>query len=314
MATIFFSYSHADEALRDQLEKHLTMLKRAKVIDTFYDRRISAGSHVDQSISSELERADIILLLVSVDFLASSYCYDIEMQRALERHKSGEAKVIPVILRRCDWKGAPFGNLLATPLDGKPVTTFPDLDEGFLQVVTAVRQAINMDTGSVGRVFAAPRVPSPEALRRAAGPRSSNLRLPQSFTDADVDRFGDDAFEYIAKFFENSLDELSRRNPGIEGTFKRIDANQFTAVIYKNGRKAAWCSVFRQDGMMGNGIALSLTETLGHGGFNENLNLRADSESMYLHALGMSREVKDRLTFEGAAEYYWGTFVDRLRH
>jgi len=81
MAVVFFSYSHADEELRDQLEKHLTMLKRQGAIETFHDRRIPAGNEVDRSISAELERADVILLLVSPDFLASAYCYDIEMQR-----------------------------------------------------------------------------------------------------------------------------------------------------------------------------------------------------------------------------------------
>src|SRR3984957_20856300 len=128
MASVFFSYSHADEALRDHLEKHLTMLKRQSVIETFHDRRIAAGDDVDGSISSELERADVILLLVSPDFLASAYCYDIEMQRALERHRLGEAGVIPVILRHCDRQAAPFGKLIAPPRCLQPASAFPDLD------------------------------------------------------------------------------------------------------------------------------------------------------------------------------------------
>jgi hypothetical protein len=125
MATLFFSYSHRDEALRDQLETHLSMLKRQGFIETWHDRRITAGEVFGNAISANLERADIVLLLVSPDFLASDYCYKKEMTRALERHDAAECRVIPVILRPCDWHDAPFGRLLAAPKDGKPITQCP---------------------------------------------------------------------------------------------------------------------------------------------------------------------------------------------
>ncbi len=314
MAVVLFSYSHADEDLRDRLEKNLTMLKRQGVIETFHDRRIAAGNEVDSSISAELERADVILLLVSTDFLASAYCYDIEMKRALERHELGEARVIPVILRPCEWKEAPFGKLMATPRDGKPVTSFPDLDDAFLQVTQAIRQAV---TGGGAAAKVSPpsaRADTQAFVRPQAGPRSSNLRLPRAFNDADKDRFRDDAFEYIAKFFESSLSELAERNAGIDVNFRRIDADQFTATGYKNGKKASWCHIFSQHGMMGNGIAFSANENIGWGGFNESLNINADAEGIYLKPLGMGmRETSGRLTFEGAAELYWEMFIDNLR-
>jgi len=314
VATVFFSYSHTDEQLRDQLEKQLTMLKRQGVIETFHDRRIAAGNEVDRSISAELERADVILLLVSPDFLASAYCYDIEMQRALQRHQLGEARVIPVILRHCEWHEAPFGGLMATPLDGKPVRSFPDLDEAFLQVAQAIRQAVGGHR-ALGSVAAAPGQTDARAVARpAAGPRSSNLRLPRSFTDADKDRFRDEAFDYIARFFENSLGELGERNAGIQAQFRRIDANQFTATGYKGGKKAAWCRIFMGQGVMGNGIAFSANETIGIGGFNESLSVESDAEGIYLRPIGMSmRASSGRLTFEGAAELYWGLFIESLR-
>lgn len=122
MATLFFSYSHKDEALRDQLETQLAMLKRQGVIETWHDRRIVAGSDLDHAINAHVETDEVILLLVSPDFLASDYCYEIEMTRAMERHAVGEAVVIPIILRPCDWHGSPFGKLVATPPDGRPVT------------------------------------------------------------------------------------------------------------------------------------------------------------------------------------------------
>src|ERR1044072_2186300 len=99
MAVAFFSYSHRDEALRDELEVHLATLKRQGLIEAWHDRRITAGDDFAGVISEHLERADIILLLVSPYFLNSNYCYDVEMTRALERHREKTARVIPVILQ-----------------------------------------------------------------------------------------------------------------------------------------------------------------------------------------------------------------------
>lgn len=159
MATVFFSYCHKDEDLRDRLETHLAMLKKQGLIEAWHDRRIKAGDEFDHSISSQLNSADVILLLVSPDFLASSYCYDIEMARAMERHNAREARVIPVILRHCDWHGAPFGRLLASPKDGKPIRSWPDMDEAFLDVVKQIRAALpnRPDTGDSNAVSRANR-------------------------------------------------------------------------------------------------------------------------------------------------------------
>src|SRR5687768_12583725 len=124
MANVFFSYSHKDEELRNELEVHLSMLKREGLIEAWHDRRIGVGEDIHSEISSALENADIVLLLVSAQFLASNYCFEIEMRRALQKHNEGTARVIPVILHPCDWQSAPFGHLRATPTDGKPVSMF----------------------------------------------------------------------------------------------------------------------------------------------------------------------------------------------
>src|SRR5437016_5278541 len=117
------------------------MLKREGVISGWHDRRISAGQEWDGQIDSHLNSAEIILLLVSSDFLASNYCYDIEVKRAIERHEAGEARVIPIILRPCDWQTAPFGKVQVLPKDAKPVTRWEDRDEAFLNVATGIRLA-----------------------------------------------------------------------------------------------------------------------------------------------------------------------------
>ena len=104
---IFYAYSHnaEDESLRDQLEKHLSLLKRQGIIAGWHDRQIGAGEEWKGQIDRNLESAQVVLLLISPSFLASDYCYDIEMKRAIERHDHGEAKVVPIILRPVDWRG-----------------------------------------------------------------------------------------------------------------------------------------------------------------------------------------------------------------
>ncbi|ODH01568.1 hypothetical protein A4S05_28455 [Nostoc sp. KVJ20] len=145
---VFFSYSHKDEALRDELATHLSMMKRQGVIEAWHDREISAGSEWANAIDDNLEIADIILLLVSANFLASDYCFDKEMTRAMERHETREARVIPIILKPSDWNGAPFGKLQALPKNAKPVTTWQDQDEAFLNVAQGIRRVVEDITKS----------------------------------------------------------------------------------------------------------------------------------------------------------------------
>jgi hypothetical protein len=127
---VFISYSHKDEALREKLGTHLSLLKRQGVIDEWHDRRIGAGQEWAGAIDEHLNSAAVILLLVSPDFLNSDYCYDVEMTRALQRHDAREARVVPVILREVDWRGAPFSKLKALPKDGKAVTSWSSRDKG----------------------------------------------------------------------------------------------------------------------------------------------------------------------------------------
>ena len=139
---LFYSYSHKDEALRRELEEHLSLLRRQGFIHDWHDRKISAGREWEGAIDANLEAANVIVLLVSSAFLASDYCYDREMKRALEKHEAGEARVIPVILRAVDWKGAPFGKLQALPKDAKPITSWTDRDEAWTDVVKGIRKAV----------------------------------------------------------------------------------------------------------------------------------------------------------------------------
>lgn len=312
MVRLFFSYSHKDEALRDELEKHLAILKRQGVISTWHDRRINAGADLDSQINSYLKSADIILLLVSSDFLSSDYCYDNEMQFAIEKHREGSSVVIPVILRPCDWHSAPFGKLMATPTDGKPVTKFASYDEAFLEITTSIKNVIQSKFSSQSDQNV-----TPLNIQSSTPFRSSNLSVVKTFSDQQRDKFLDDAFEYIQNYFESSLKELKTRHPEIDYNFKRLDSQSFSVTVYLHQSAKSQCMVFHGDsGMMSKGISYSRTISSSRNSLNEAVSVEDDGNMLYLKAImsgfGMGRS-NGKLTFEGAAEHFWTILMEPLQ-
>ena len=138
---VFLSYTHKDKDLRDELMRYLNILQRQGSIRVWDSGMILGGQAVRFEIEKHLNTADIILLLVSSEFLSSDYCYR-EMKRALERHAAGEARAIPIILRPTDWRHTPLNNLPVLPTDAKPVTSWADSAGAFLDVVQGVQQAV----------------------------------------------------------------------------------------------------------------------------------------------------------------------------
>ena len=174
-AALFYVYAHEDEALREQVEQHLALLQRQGLLLPWHDRQIEAGEDWKHAIDDHVEAASIILLLISPAFLASNYCYDIEMQRALERHQAGEARVIPLLLRPCDWHTAPFGHLQALPRDGQAITTWTNHDEAFLQVSQSLRKLLSQS------------IPTGITEKSTTQNRANMLPVGErTFTDQDV--------------------------------------------------------------------------------------------------------------------------------
>ncbi|MEO4030411.1 toll/interleukin-1 receptor domain-containing protein [Chromobacterium vaccinii] len=137
--SVFISYSHADEAIKTELIKHLEPLKKLNLIETWHDRMISPGDDWAKTISKNLETADIIILLISIDFINSKYCFDIELEKALELHQEQRSVVVPVIVRNCLWQHTSFAKIQALPKDGKAVKSFLDIDDALTSVVDGIR-------------------------------------------------------------------------------------------------------------------------------------------------------------------------------
>src|SRR6266567_1298089 len=144
--TLFYSYAHEDEELCNQLKKHVRLFERYGLVTSWHDREIRAGDDWAIEINTHLESAQIILLLISADFLASDYCYGVEMKRALERHFAGEARVILIILRPVDWQyDLLLSGLQVLPTDGKPVTIWsssPPYDAPFEDIAKGIRKVV----------------------------------------------------------------------------------------------------------------------------------------------------------------------------
>jgi hypothetical protein len=144
---VFISYSHRDERHRRNLDVHLSGLRRQNLIADWHDRKIDPGDDWASEIDQALNQSNVVLCLVSPDFLASDYCYGIEMTEALRRHDRREALVVPIVVRPTDWHHTPLARLQALPSEARPVTMWPNRDKAWLNVVHGLRQALQQFVG-----------------------------------------------------------------------------------------------------------------------------------------------------------------------
>ena len=228
---MFISYSHVDEHALARLRKHLSMLKRNEVLSAWYDQKISAGGDIDEDVSSHLEECDIFLALVSADFLASNYCYEREMRRAIERHDEGSLRVIPVIVQPCDWQTSPLGKLKALPKDGKAVSEWTNENNAWLDVVTQIRGAI-MD-------IAVPRLDTGRPSAKSG--RNSKYRVKRDFDEVDKQDYRDQAFAEFRRYFELASREIGDVE-GIRAKFSSMGGDAFTCTVVNACKRAGECA------------------------------------------------------------------------
>jgi TIR domain len=141
---VFIAYAHEDEAYCEQLQRHLSPLIRNDFINVWYDRIVGAGKEWRKEIKMHLDESRLILLLISPDFINSAFCYDFEMKRAMERHASGSARVVPVIVRPCLWMSAPFGKLQPLPRNVEPVTSpkWSAPDYAYVEIAKGIQEIV----------------------------------------------------------------------------------------------------------------------------------------------------------------------------
>src|SRR4029079_18976090 len=170
--SLFYSYAHEDEALREELCGHLKILERRKLVSPWHDREIQAGEDWNQRISDELQMADLVLLLVSTDFINSDYIFGKELTVAMQRHAAGMATVVPIMIRAVnieseDADAFPFMKLQGLPTDMRPVTSWPNRDEAWTNVAKGLR--VTVKTIHERRAASASRAPKRGGLRGMGG-------------------------------------------------------------------------------------------------------------------------------------------------
>lgn len=284
MATAFISYSHRDEAFREELEKHLAPLRRQGLFDQWHDRKMIAGDALDDTISAHLEEADLILMLISADFVASDYCYAKEMARALERHEARQARAISIICRPCDFQGLPFAKFVLLPTDAKAVSSWADRDAAWVDVVRGIRGALPVPTPVATGSAAASK---PQGTTNAPAPSGSSLKLPKRFTDLDKRDFLENAFEGMWSVFQAKAAELQGSNAGVEARLKRIDAQAFALRIFVNGKELGGGSLYYGGGFGGNQICYSQNADASRNSMNDWFSVESTEDGLYLKGSGI---------------------------
>lgn len=324
MTTGFVSYTHADADLKDQLLRHLAPLRRERLIDVWHDAMLRPGEHLDPAVQAALANSDLVLLLVSAGFLASEYCYEQEMVRAFARQRAGAARVVPIILKPCQWKGVPVGegerlaDFVALPKDGLPVTSWPDADAAFDNVAGAVRDMLRSGVTQPAGVQSTATKPAVSSPRTAAVPRASAamLGIAAKPTDLDRDRFLRAGFATTAAVFETKLSELASSDPRVQTDFERIDTRAFAASVYLDGKRVGQVSIWHGSDTWRNALCLSYdTVTSTRNSMNDWLPIQETPQGLAFGAgNAMSRRsTAGPLDADGAANYFWEGFITQVQ-
>ena len=305
---VFISYSHKDKAALERLHTHLAVLRRNGHIEEWFDRDILAGRKINAEVAERLESSRLFLLLVSPDFLASDYCMEREMVRALERNRSGNARVIPIIIEPCDWASTPLRDLKALPQDGKPVSDWTNENNAYLNIVQELRRVLEAEE-------------LPEAAEqgastdRIATARSSvrRYRVKRTFDEIDRSDFRDAAFGIMRDYFERAVAEIDTLEE-VRARFVSLSATSVTCTIINRAHEhgVAHITIHGRTESAGFGdIAYSFTENASPNMANGMFAIEADEYELYLSSMMGYGAHQERLAPEAAAEQLWEEFLEQ---
>lgn len=305
----FISYSHQDGDALERLHVHLANLRREGRLDTWYDREILAGNVLDNEIRRELEAADLFLLLVSPDFIASNYCVEREMRRALERHDAGEARIVPIIVEPCEWMAIPeLRRLKAVPEDGNPISEWANANNAYLNVVQEIRRIVDASETDV-----------PESTDNApvqAAPRQGvpRYRVQRDFDEIDRSEYRDTAFAVIKDYFRRATKEINAVD-GLRGRFVDRSANSFGSTVVNRGRQSGTAHITvhcRNSDYALSDIYYSFNENAAENTANGGFSVSSDEYEQFLvMTMAIFGNETDRLNPEQAAEYLWNQFIEQ---
>jgi hypothetical protein len=304
---LFISYSHADQGLLDQLHKHLAQLRRDGTISEWYDRNIHAGGNLDREIAAALEGADIFLACASPDYIASNYCYERELDRALEKEEARELTIVPVIFEPCEWLKTPLERFKAVPRDGKPIVEYTNQNVALLEVATEIRRlaGVQASTAQSGTTD----VPREEA------PSQSRYRIKKEFDELDKRDFVERCFNEIYRFFEGSVSELSGL-PDIEARLSPLGPDSFTCTVINRGLRRGFETMHIRRGGTWGAIDYLFGEENSRNTSNGGFRLEADDYQLHLRSASFGSPLRpsgrETLTCTEAAQEMWDELLRKV--
>lgn len=305
----FISYSHKDAHALTRLHDHMAVLHREGLIETWFDRNILAGQNIDFAISEKLHESNLFLLLVSPDFLASPYCTEMEMQRALGRHANGSAIVVPIIIEPCDWHATPLGSLKALPRDGQPISTWSNENAAYQDVVSELRRLILSLPDAPKPVHGVSLFDNP--LGRSE--QSTRYRAQKDFGAIDQAEFAQAAFDAMREHFEANLKEVEALD-GVRTRFLSISATSFTCSIENRNRyrDVAHITVHCSNEYLGVGdITYCFQANAPLGTSNGWFSVEHDEYEMFIASTDFRNVNKRQMNPSEAAEMLWHIFLEQ---
>ncbi|MDQ1142427.1 toll/interleukin-1 receptor domain-containing protein [Pedobacter agri] len=303
----FISYSHKDVGYLDKLTVHLAQIKREGLITEWTDQEITAGSSLDDSISTALSSSQLFISIVSPDYIASHYCYEKEFTTALKLQEEGRITVIPIIVESCDWKSTPMGAIKALPDDGKPVSEWTNPNNAFAKVAQEIRKLLNI--GMVNQGITVDHIKQPTSPGR-------NYRAEKIFTEVDRLNFKEKSFEVIKNYFKLAMSEFN----GIENLQAKLldeDKKFITCLISNKGNlKDAYItiSVSNEDGFRHSDLNYNFTKNRTQNTFSlDNIfSIEHDNYELFWQLSGMHSRNEERLTDKQIAERIWNEFIAQV--
>ncbi|MGJ8561243.1 MAG: toll/interleukin-1 receptor domain-containing protein [Litorimonas sp.] len=297
----FISYSHKDEKYVERLHVHLAQISRQGMVDAWYDRAITVGGVLDNEIDMNLEGSDIFLAVVSPDFIASGYCYDKEMTKAIKMHDAGEIIIVPLIVEPCDWINTPLQRFRATPKDGKAVSEWSNQNSAFLDVVSDLRKVFT----NVNHEKSDPSLSISEKVVAAVTTKAS-YRTKKDFDKIDRIQFKKAAFQTIAETLESYCVEANEIQ-GIRALFEGISKNRFfiTLVNKDKSNRSAERSVYISDDGVMNGINFLHGRSNSSNSSNGMYGIEADDYDLFLKPIMGFSNRDDKMSPVDVAADIW---------
>lgn len=307
---IFISYSHADDRVLERLHKHLAMMQRDALISAWSDHQILPGANLNAAISSELEKADIFLALLSPDYLASNYCYEKEFEFALERSREGALRVVPVIAEPCDWLSSPFQEFLALPKEGKAISEWTNANNAYLDIVTGLRRLVGEASVPLERLEGPGRGEVVSLARK--------VRVKRDFDVIEKVEFADKTFSSMRDYFRDAASELEGASEDLRSRMEDMSPTAFTCTIVnraKMPKAEAHITVHNQKARsrgFGGNIEYVFQAYADPGSSNGSIRVDADEYNLYLSTNGYGGYGENsKYSPSQVAEWLWNKFVQQ---